>query len=72
MGYFHQHYRICKVEAVKGRLNGIDLGELSKFSLLVKIGDSQLSDKPLISFCTHYLERNEAIEEFLQENIVGG
>ena len=72
MGYFHQPHRICKVETVSGRLNGIDLGELSKPDLPVKIGDSQVSDKPLISFCTHYLERNEAIEEFLQGNIVDG
>lgn len=54
--YVHQPFRLAAVVAAEGTLNGGSLGILTPPPASLRVGGSAVPKRPMLSFCTHYLE----------------
>jgi hypothetical protein len=54
--YLHQPHRLAAVEAAEATLNGVSLGSLAPPPSSLRVGGARAPSRPMLSFCTHYLE----------------
>jgi hypothetical protein len=59
--YLHQPHRLAAVEGAHATLNGSSLGLLTRPPASLRVGGSVVHDRPMLSFCTHYLEPYPAV-----------
>jgi hypothetical protein len=54
--YVHQPHRLVAIVAAEGTLNGGSLGILTSPPASLRVAGSPVQKRPMLSFCTHYLE----------------